>query len=155
MTDDQVTDAHAAGRFPTTAESGEVVGAAEVVRSEERLAVTTHFEEVGRVRIAKRVVTEERVMTVRVRREELVVEELPLDPGHGSLVAGRPAQSGGERTAAPVVEMWLSEEEVEVITRVVPKERVRVFVDTVTELTEVSGTVAREVIEVDGFDPVR
>jgi hypothetical protein len=33
---------------------------------------------------------------------------------------------------------------------VVPKERVRVYVDTLTDVVEVGGTVAREVVEVDG-----
>jgi uncharacterized protein (TIGR02271 family) len=126
---------------------------AEVVRSEERLDVVTTSEVIGRVRVAKRVITEERVVTVSVRREELVVEELPVDPEgpHGSLVTERSGTaSDGDGTAAPVIEMWLSEEEVEVQTRIVPKRRVRVFVDTVTDMIDVSGTVAREVVDVDG-----
>ena len=126
---------------------------AEVVRSEERLDVATTWEVVGRVRVAKRVVTEERVVTVSVRREELVVEELPVDPDRpqGSLVTERSElPSDGVRSTAPAVEMWLSEEEVEVHTRIVPKRRVRVFVDTSTDVAEVSGTVAREVVDVDG-----
>jgi uncharacterized protein (TIGR02271 family) len=123
---------------------------AEVVRSEERLDVTTRLEVVGRVRIAKRVVTEERVVTVSVRREELIVEELPVDPdrANDSLVAeGFGDRSDG--TAPPVLELWLSEEEVELSTRIVPKQRVRVFVDTTTELIDVDASVAREVVEVD------
>jgi uncharacterized protein (TIGR02271 family) len=128
--------------------------AADLVRSEERLDVTTHVREAGRVRVAKRVVTEQRVVTVEVRREELVVEELPADPhrAYDPLVCDQTASPGGARTAPPAVEMWLSEEEVEVTTRVVPKERVRVFVDTITEPVEVGGTVAREVVEADGLD---
>jgi len=99
------------------------------------------------------VITEERVVTVSVRREELVVEELPVDPDrpHGSLVTERSVTAAdGAGTAAAVIDMWLSEEEVEVQTRIVPKRRVRVFVDTATDMIDVSGTVAREVVDVDG-----
>jgi uncharacterized protein (TIGR02271 family) len=139
MTDEQMTEPDAGTR------------AADVLRSEERLDVVTHVQEAGRVRISKRVVTEERVVTVQVRREELVVEELPVDPGRvdDPLVMAHSELSGDSRTAPPVVELWLREEQVELVTRVVPTERVRVFVDTVTELVEVGGTVAREVVEVD------
>jgi uncharacterized protein (TIGR02271 family) len=138
MTDEQLTEPAAGTR-------------ADVLRSEERLDVVTHVQEAGRVRISKRVVTEERVVTVQVRREELVVEELPVDAGraHDPLVMAHSELSGASRTAPPVVELWLREEQVELVTRVVPTERVRVFVDTVTELVEVGGTVAREVVEVD------
>jgi uncharacterized protein (TIGR02271 family) len=140
-----MTDHHSTSPDP----AGRPRAAAEVVRSEERLDVTTRVQEVGRVRIAKRVVTEQRVVTVNVRREELVVEELPVDPNHAPLVVEHGGLSGGARGGPPVVEMWLSEEEVEVTTRVVPKERVRVFVDTVTEVAEVRDTVGREVVEVE------
>jgi len=141
-----MTDDH-----PTRSDPADRPGAAaDVVRSEEHLAVATHVREVGRVRIAKRVVTEQRVITVDVRREELVVEELPVDPHHDALVVEGGGLSGDARSGSPVVEMWLSEEEVEVTARVVPKERVRVYVDTLTDVVEVGGTVAREVVEVDG-----
>jgi uncharacterized protein (TIGR02271 family) len=131
-----------------------VAGTAEVVRSEERLLVGTRSHVVGRLRIAKRVVTEERVVTVTVRREELVVEQLPGADGQASLesLLVEQAAHGGDRadrTAGPAVDLWLSEEEVEVTTRVVPRERVRVYVDTVTAHVPVSGTVAREVVDVE------
>ncbi len=130
--------------------------AAEVVRSEERLDIGRRSEVVGRVRIAKRVVSEERQVTVTVRREELFVEELPTDTDartsgavysddDGGLVQ---QSTGGTHTTEPVLELWLSEEEVEVTTRVVPRERVRVYVDTVTGAVEVSDTVGKEVVDV-------
>ena len=129
-------------------------GAAEVVRSEERLEVATRRVPTGRVRIAKRVVTEERQVTVTVRREELVVEHLPVqgaqgyDDRHG-LDGGDALEGSGTHAGPPAVEMWLSEEEVEVTTRVVPKERVRLYVDTVTEHVDVSEVLAKEVVVVD------
>ncbi|HYO39169.1 MAG TPA: DUF2382 domain-containing protein [Nocardioidaceae bacterium] len=127
---------------------------AEVIRSEERLDIARTSEVAGRVRIAKRVVTEERQVTVTVRREELVVEELPADAGAATSAAladgdGLVQQSTGAAHASePVLELWLSEEEVEVSTRVVPRERVRVYVDTVTDSVEVAETVGKEVVDV-------
>jgi uncharacterized protein (TIGR02271 family) len=125
----------------------------ELVRSEEQLHVSRHSEVAGRLRISKRVVSEERQVTVTVRREELVVEELPVDaaaaPSEGLLSAG-----DGTRSTEPVLELWLSEEQVEVTTRVVPRERVRVFVESVTDSVQVSDTVAREVVDVDGAGPL-
>lgn len=129
-------------------------GGAEVVRSEERLQVATRRVPTGRVRVAKRVVTEERQVTVTVRREELVVEHLPAqgtegyDGGDGLDVTDG-LDGSAAHTGPPALELVLSEEEVEVTTRVVPKERVRVYVDAVTEHVDVSETVAREVVEVD------
>lgn len=117
-------------------------GAVEVVRSEERLTVRTRMQVSGRVRVAKRVVTEERTVTVTVRREELVVEHLPAGEDDAA-----PARRPG--TDGPVVELVLSEEEAQVTTRVVPRERVRVFLDRVTQEVDVSGEVAREVVDVD------
>jgi stress response protein YsnF len=134
----------------------------EMVRSEEQLRVRTTSEVTGRVRLVKRVVSEERVVTVTVRREELVVEHLPPDDGTASgagpdastpavrdVEVGAPAEAGSVRAAEPTLELLLCEEEIEVVTRVVPRERVRVFVDTVTELVEVGDDLAREVVEVD------
>jgi stress response protein YsnF len=135
---------------------------AEVIRSEEQLDVARRAEVVGRVRISKRVVSEERQVTVTVRREELVVEELSTDAStsygdeatsYGDTAGGGPgARTGGTTQGAAVLELVLSEEEVEVVTRVVPRERVRVFVDTVTGAVEVADTVAKEVVDVQGVD---
>ncbi len=163
MTDEQLAGADARADAGAEADARADAGSrgpqdrgptADVLRSEERLDVVTHVQEAGRVRISKRVVTEERVVTLQVRREELVVEELPVDPDRVQEPLVRQSElSGPSRTAPPVVEMWLSEEQVELTTRVVPRERVRVFVDTVTDHVEVSGTVAREVVEVDEPGP--
>ena len=117
-------------------------GAIEVTRSEERLVPVTQRVVTGRVRVAKRIVVEERTVTITVRREELVVEHLPAGSADAALDE-RPSGS-----TAPVLELVLSEEEVEVTTRVVPRERVRVFVDTSHETTTVDETVRREVVDV-------
>lgn len=130
----------------------------EVVRHEERLDVGTQRVPVGRVRFGKRVVTEERVVTVSVRREEFFLEQVPAGadgtaedlPGTGE-VPPVPAE-GIDPSEAVIV---LSEEEVEVVTRVVPRERVRVRLDRFREEVTVAAEVAREVVEVDHVDAGR
>jgi uncharacterized protein (TIGR02271 family) len=120
-------------------------GAVEVVRHEERLAVGSTRRAVGRVRVAKRVVTEERTVTVTVRREELVVEEQPLSSDEPIDAVEDFADRGG----APVLELVLWEEEVRTEVVAVPRERVRVYVDRVESSTQVSADLAREVVQVE------
>ena len=142
----------AANEYPTTP-----TPPLDMVRSEEQLRVATHTEIAERLRISKRVITEERVVTVQVRREELVVENLPVDSEQQHTpqdTAQDTRRSLGALDSAradvkPVLELLLSEEEVQISTRVVPRERVRVFIDTVTDSVHVSEDVAQEVIEVD------
>jgi uncharacterized protein (TIGR02271 family) len=88
-----------------------------LVHEEVEPRVTVH--ECGRVRVRKVVRVEERHVTVQVRREELVVEHLPLAPGE-------PPRSGGApfEPASHVFTLW--QDEVEVHTRPVPYEEVRV-----------------------------
>jgi uncharacterized protein (TIGR02271 family) len=137
--------APSAGPRPTTApvEDGRGADAVEVVRSEQRLVAGVERRVSGRVRVAKRVVTEERTLTVTVRREELVVEHLPA---LGDDADGVPAAAHGD---APAVTLVLSEEVPDVTVRVVPRERVRVHVDRVTVDEVVTDDVARERVDVD------
>lgn len=120
----------------------------EIVRSEERLSVDTRAEVSGTVRLSKRIVTEEHTVTVTVRREELVVQRFPGPSGH-ELDASRVTEGSPPGSTPPVLELVLSEEQFEVVTRVVPRERVRVYVDAVTELVEVTESLDKEVVDVD------
>lgn len=106
-----------------------------VTRSEEELALGVRDVEGGRVRIRKRIVTESR--TIQVRREILEVEHLDAAPP-GSPPSADPDWSG---------EIILREEEV--ITQVVPYERVVVSRQTVSQEVEVSADLRREAIELD------
>ena len=114
----------------------------EIIRSEERLAVRTDLRTTKVVRLRKRVVTEQVTHTVTVRREELVVEEEDLD--------GAVAQAGGQHDfeADRDVQIVLHEERVVTSTRVVPVERVRVRVRTVTDEVAVDEVLRREEIDV-------
>lgn len=108
-----------------------------VLRSEERLSTTTVRTATERVRIRKVIVTEERTITVQLRREELVLEREPFD---GSAV-------GNEDPPAPIT-FVLHEEQPVITTEVVPVERVSIIVDQIVQLQSVSDSVRKERIEV-------
>ena len=120
-----------------------------MTRSEERLRVGTEQVAATRVRLVKYIVTEQVQVTVPVRREEIRLEEVPLDapdPGPGeSLGAVEPAGSG-EGLPEEVV---LHREEPVVTVRVVPAERVRLRTEVVEGQQQVSGQLQREQIVLD------
>ena len=116
---------------------------AEVVLAEERLRVGTRTEVIGRVRVRKQVTSEEVTQTVTLRREELSVEDLPLDGPAGADDVVLSATAGGDEE----FEVVLHEERLVVVT--VPVERVRVRVHRVTEEVAVSEVVRRERVSLD------
>src|SRR5918994_6947256 len=106
-----------------------------MTRSEEELRVGKMDQERGRARLRKYVVTEEVQQTVPVRREEVRVEREPITDANID-----------DATAGPAI----SEEEPVVEKRTVPKERVRMDKESVTEEAQVSEEVRKERIEADG-----
>ncbi len=162
----------------TTAAAGVPVPAGDggMVRSEEQLRVGTERVATTRARLVKYVVTEEVTITVPIRREEIRVEEVPLDapdlgPGE-SLVAtgspaGTPAGTVAGTTGTPVPgaadagatglpeEIVLHAERPVVSVEVVPVERVRLRTDVVTGQEQVTEQVQRERIAVEETPPVR
>ena len=114
-----------------------------MTRSEEELRVGTTERDAGRVRLRKYVVEDEVTETVPVRREEIRVEREPITDGNVDDALDGPAISEEEH------EVVLHEEEVVVDKRAVPKERVRLEKDTVTEEETVSETLRKEEIDVD------
>ena len=117
--------------------------AAEVILSEERLRVDTTVRPRTRLVVRKRVVTEDKTFTVRVRREEFELEEITLDPDDP---APDPAVALGESE----LEMVLHEEQVDFTLRVAPVERVRVQTRVVTGGTELNTELRHEEVQVDG-----
>ena len=115
-----------------------------MTRSEEELRVGTETRERGRARLRKYVVTETQQVTVPVRREEVRVEREPITDANLDEATSGPAISEEEH------EVTLREEEIVVEKRAVPKERVRLDTETVTEERQVSEEVRKEQIEVDG-----
>ena len=119
-----------------------------MTRSEEELAVGTREREAGRARLKKYVVEDEVTETVPVRREEVRVEREPVTDANIDQATSGPEISEAEH------EVTLHEEEPVAEKRVVPKERVRLDKDVTQEEQQISETVRKEQIDVDG-DPER
>jgi uncharacterized protein (TIGR02271 family) len=115
-----------------------------MTRSEEELQVGTQTRERGRARLRKYVTTEQVQQTVPVQREEVRVEREPITDANLDAATSGPAISEEEH------EVTLREEEVVVDKRAVPKERVRLDTETVTDERQVSEEVRKEQIEVQG-----
>jgi uncharacterized protein (TIGR02271 family) len=114
-----------------------------MTRSEEELRVGTETRERGRARLRKYVVTEEQQVTVPVQREEVRVEREPITEANRDAATSGPAISEEEH------EVVLHEEEPVVEKRAVPKERVRLDTETVTEERQVADEVRKERIDVE------
>jgi stress response protein YsnF len=128
-----------------------------MTRSEERLLVGTERVATTRARLVKYVVTEEVQITVPIRREEIRIEEVPLDapdlePGE-SLVdePGSAGRTGGgyEAVGGLPDEIVLHTERPVVSVEVVPVERVRLRTELVEGQEQVTERVQREQIVVD------
>jgi len=116
---------------------------AAMTRSEEELRVGTTARETGRARLQKYIVTEHVQTTVPVQREEVRIEREPITDANIDNAMGGPELSEEEH------EVVLREEQPVVDKRVVPKERVRLDTDTVTDDVEVSEQLRKERIETD------
>jgi uncharacterized protein (TIGR02271 family) len=119
-----------------------------MTRSEEELHVGTERHEAGRVRLRKYVVTEEETRTVPVSHEEVRIEREPITDANVDAARSGPEISEEEH------EVILHEEEPVVAKKVVPKERVRLDTENVTEERQVTEEVRKERIEAEG-DPTR
>ena len=117
-----------------------------MTRSEEELRVGTETRERGRARLRKHVVTETQQVTVPVRREEVRVEREPITDANLDAATSGPDISEEEH------EVTLHEETPVVEKRAVPKERVRLDTETVTDQRQVAEEVRKEQIEVEGDD---
>jgi stress response protein YsnF len=123
-----------------------------MVRSEEQLRVGTHRVAATRTRLVKYVVTEEVQITVPIRREEIRIEEVPVDatdagPQESLLAEGESASySTGPGLPDEIV---LHTERPVVTVEVVPTERVRLRTEVVQGQETVTGQVQREQIAVE------
>jgi stress response protein YsnF len=135
-----------------------------MVRNEEQLRVGTERVAATRVRLVKYVVTEEVQITVPIRREEIRVEEVPIDAvdeGVGESLTPSDESYGahsGTRAGSPVAgtttgglpdEIILHTERPIVSVEVVPRERVRLRTELVRGQETVTEQVQREQIVVD------
>jgi uncharacterized protein (TIGR02271 family) len=115
-----------------------------MTRSEEELRVRKAQREAGTARLKKYVITENVTQTVPVQREEVRLETEPITEANVDKATSGPDISDEEH------EVVLHEEEPVVEKRTVPKERVRLSTDTVTDEREVSEEVRKEQIEAQG-----
>lgn len=115
-----------------------------MTRSEEELQVGKTQHEAGQARLKKYVVTENATETVPVQREELRIEREPITDTNVDQA------TSGSDISEEEHEVTLTEEEVVANKEVVPKERVRMTKDTVTEEREVSEDLRKERIEAEG-----
>jgi uncharacterized protein (TIGR02271 family) len=134
----------ASGRDPVGRDTSGPTTDDAMTRSEEELRVGTADRERGRARLRKYVVTEQVQQTVPVRREEVRVEREPITDQNVDQALAGPEISSEEH------EVVLHEEEPVVEKRVVPKERVRMEKDQVTDEVEISESVRKEQIEAEG-----
>jgi uncharacterized protein (TIGR02271 family) len=115
-----------------------------MTRSEEEVQIGTRRRESGRARLRKWVETEQVERTVPVQREEVRVVREPITEANRGQAMSGPDLSSEEH------EVVLHEEEVDVQKRVVPKERVRLETETVTEQVPVTEEVRKERIATEG-----
>jgi uncharacterized protein (TIGR02271 family) len=121
-------------------QAGPDLNTVDVVRSEEQLRVSTVPVPKERIRFEKVIVTEEKTVTVTVRREELRIVREPVEAGTDRTTPG------GQEPAADL-DLVLHEERIITTTEVVPVERVRVRVTQVTEDLPVTDTVRKERVD--------
>jgi uncharacterized protein (TIGR02271 family) len=120
-----------------------------MTRSEEELRVGTTERESGRVRLRKYIVTDEVQRTVPVKREEVRLEREPITDANVDQALDGPAISEEEH------EVVLHEERAVVDKKAVPKERVRLDKDTVTEQETITEDVRKERIDLDAVTEAR
>jgi uncharacterized protein (TIGR02271 family) len=122
-----------------------------MTRSEEQLRVGTERVATTRARLVKYIVTEDVQITVPIRREEIRVEEVPLDEAAG----GRyPAGEELVPTSGGLPDEIILHTERPVVTvEVVPVERVRLRTEVVQDQETVTEQVQREQIVVDEQRP--
>jgi uncharacterized protein (TIGR02271 family) len=144
---DEAGDGERRGRFGREGQVGQDTSGPTtdeaMTRSEEELRVGTQRRESGRARLRKYVVTEEVTKTVPVQREEVRIEREPITDANAGQALDGPAISEEEH------EVVLHAETPVVDKRAVPKERVRLEKDTVTEDQTVSDEVRKERIDTD------
>ena len=115
-----------------------------MTRSEEELRVGTATEERGRARLRKWVDTEHVSKTMPVTHEEARVVREPITEEN------RDRALSGPDITEDTHEVTLSEERLVVAKETIPRERVRLEKETVTEQRPVEADLRKEHIEVEG-----
>jgi len=117
----------------------------EVPVYEEELTVGKQREQIGDVHLRKDVVQEQQTVSVPLQHEEVTVERVPVS-GQVDAATVRDAFQGGD------IEVPVMGEQAVVGKQVVETEEVRLHKQAVTENQQVSDTVRKERVVVDGID---
>jgi stress response protein YsnF len=121
-----------------------------LTRSEEQLRVGTETVVTGRARLRKVVVTEQPTITVTLRHEEYVLDReavhdgVPVDPTQDPFP---PLGSPNGTHVDAGTEIVLHAERPVITTEIVPVERIRLAVRTVSTEQPVTGPLRHEVVE--------
>jgi uncharacterized protein (TIGR02271 family) len=115
-----------------------------MTRSEEELRIGTRERDAGQARLRKHVETEPVSQTVTTRKERARLEREPITDANVDRAMSGPDISEDEH------ELTLSEEELVVEKRTVPKERVRLTKDVEYDEETVSDELRKERIEAEG-----
>jgi len=110
---------------------------------EEELVVGKRQDEIGRVRLHTEVVEEQQTITEPVTREQVSVERVAVQGAY---------TPGPDVFTEQDIDVPVMGEELTVDKRAVVKEEVRLRKDTVTEQQQVSDTVRKERVTVEGGD---
>ncbi len=114
---------------------------------EEELVVGKQEREIGRVHLHKDVVEEEQTITEPVTREQVRVEHVGTQ--------GDYTEAGPDAFVEKDIDVPVMGEEIVTGKRAVVKDEVRVYKEAVTEDQQVSDTVRKERVTVDGADELR
>jgi uncharacterized protein (TIGR02271 family) len=120
-----------------------------MTRSEEEVAIGKRQVETGRARLRKYVVEDTVSETVPLAREQVRIEREPITDANVGQALDGPAISEEEH------EVVLHAEEPVVEKRIVPKERVRLDTDVEQTQAQVTETVAKEEIAIEGDGQTR
>ncbi|WP_176736570.1 YsnF/AvaK domain-containing protein [Oligoflexus tunisiensis] len=115
---------------------------------DEVLDVRKDHVQTGDVQVRKEIITETRSIEVPVTREEIVVERYPLE---GTSTSGNNTNAHVTRQ----IRIPISEEQVHVEKKVVPREEVRVYKDKITENQTVSEDLRHEEARLETEGKVR
>ena len=154
---DPMPDGTAARHAASTEPAGPVASPSDggMTRSEEQLRVGTERVAATRARLVKYVVTEDVQITVPIRREEIRVEQVPVDGEDGDWAGESLEMPAGTAEAAATAsgglpdEIILHTERPVVTVEVVPVERVRLRTELVQGQETVTEQVQREQIVAD------
>lgn len=122
-------------------------GDAAMILSEERLQTSTQVRPSSRVKISKRIVTEQVTQTVPVRREELRIERLPIETDSAGKPEDHSSAEVDHQLEEGEYEIVLYEERIVLTRIVVPIERVRLNTHTVSEEVTVTEDLRKEQVE--------